>query len=316
MTMKAIRTHPWPFPRVAQTKSGQQRETSTTSPSSVRLMEAGGITIVQNNTQRSRVGVTDLDVPADHHALIITLQGSLFLRQEETNQSYIIPPGTVLYAHGPMLSPLYYGRGQHSAIQIGWHDSSLNSLKEWTLSRMSGLSRDERFKARAVPLSFAQLEWVHAILGMVQEEGEAVLPRVLALVSELVFSAVTGDSNLSLSTTSEDIPETIASLIAEVRKNPTQVWSLKEGAQFAGYSPFHLSRTFRQIIGWGFPEFVDRCRTEVATKLLISNQEPIEVIAKDSGFGSTQAFRDAMKEYFGLLPSEIRALSFGFADEE
>jgi AraC-like DNA-binding protein len=282
----------------------------------MKLMEAAGITIVQNDTQRSRVGVTDLDVPSEHNLLIFTLRGSLFLRQEETSQSYIVPPGTVLYCQGPMLSPLYYGRGHHSAVQIGWQDASLNSLKEWTLSRMSGLSRDERLKARAVPLRYAQITHAIDVIEQVKEKGESVLPKVISLVSEFVQTSLSEPTGLSLSTTSEDIPQTIASLIQEVRKDPTQPWSLKEGAKFAGYSPFHLSRTFRHIIGWGFPEFVDRCRTEVATKMLVANQDAIETIAKDAGFGSTQAFRDAMKDYYGLLPSEIRALSFGFAGEE
>ncbi|MBS1711552.1 MAG: helix-turn-helix transcriptional regulator [Armatimonadetes bacterium] len=68
--------------------------------------------------------------------------------------------------------------------------------------------------------------------------------------------------------------EPLDDLIAAIRAEPQRQWNLTNAAELAGYSPFHLSRIFRQISKMGFPEFVDRCRAEIAVDLLINTSQP------------------------------------------
>lgn len=103
------------------------------------------------------------------------------------------------------------------------------------------------------------------------------------------------------------LPESIAALVEDVRANPQEKWPLKAASDMAGYSPFHFSRLFKQLVGVGFHEFVDRLRTERAVELICSTDESIDGIAIESGFGTTQSLRDSIKEYLGLVPSDLRA---------
>lgn len=100
--------------------------------------------------------------------------------------------------------------------------------------------------------------------------------------------------------------EPLYDLIAAIRAEPQRQWNLTIAAELAGYSPFHLSRIFRQISKMGFPEFVDRCRAEIAVDLLINTSQPICSISDQCGFGTPQALRNACREYAGFLPSELR----------
>lgn len=100
--------------------------------------------------------------------------------------------------------------------------------------------------------------------------------------------------------------EPLDDLIAAIRAEPQRQWSLTNAAELAGYSPFHLSRMFRHISKMGFPEFVDRCRAEIAVDLLINTSQPIFSISQQCGFGTPQALRNACRDYAGFLPSELR----------
>jgi len=92
-------------------------------------------------------------------------------------------------------------------------------------------------------------------------------------------------------------------------KKPDAPWPLKDAAAMAGYSPFHFSRVFKSLAGYGFHEFVDRCRTEFAVGKLCQGELAVDVVASASGFGTTQGLRESIKEYLGLVPSELRVAS-------
>ncbi|MFX6834700.1 helix-turn-helix domain-containing protein, partial [Acinetobacter baumannii] len=83
-------------------------------------------------------------------------------------------------------------------------------------------------------------------------------------------------------------------------------WSLKRAADMVGYSTFHFSRTFRAVTKLGFPDYVDRARTDFAVNLILNNEEHFDAVAQQSGFATTSSLRSALKEHLGLLPSELR----------
>ncbi|ARU40357.1 hypothetical protein CCB80_04075 [Armatimonadetes bacterium Uphvl-Ar1] len=98
----------------------------------------------------------------------------------------------------------------------------------------------------------------------------------------------------------------IGELVHAIKTRPENNWSLSCAAAVAGYSPFHLSRLFKATANMGFPEFVDRCRTEIAIERVISSNDSIALISDQCGFGSPQAIRNALREFTGFLPSELR----------
>lgn len=86
--------------------------------------------------------------------------------------------------------------------------------------------------------------------------------------------------------------------------------SLQTLAGVANYSPFHLQKVFKQIIGDSPKQYILKLRLETAFHLLIIHpQKSIREIAIDSGFSSPAVFSRAVKRYFGHSPEQIRQLS-------
>jgi AraC-like DNA-binding protein len=142
----------------------------------------------------------------------------------------------------------------------------------------------------------------------IKESSKDTETAVLACAIDLVGAAMTASSTSFLADIVSTAPDALKQLMVAVKKDPTGNWSLRDAAAYAGYSPFHLSRTFRTVVDFGFPEYVDRCRAEFAIDRLLKTDLSIDEVASSCGFGSTQALREAFKEYLGMLPSEIRSI--------
>jgi AraC family transcriptional regulator len=85
--------------------------------------------------------------------------------------------------------------------------------------------------------------------------------------------------------------------------------SLQTLAGVANYSPFHLQKLFKHIIGDSPKQYIIKLRLETAFHLLIIHpQKSIQEIAIDSGFSSPSVFSRAIKGYFNYSPEQIRNL--------
>jgi AraC-like DNA-binding protein len=138
------------------------------------------------------------------------------------------------------------------------------------------------------------------------EDGD---PLFISALFELCGYLLGGPDLLRLTNDPLNLPESLSELINAVREEPTAPWPLADAATRAGYSPFHFSRVFKSTVGCGFHEYVERCRTELAIEMLISTNNPVDVIDSSAGFGTPQSLRDSMKEYVGFVPSELRTMS-------
>jgi len=85
--------------------------------------------------------------------------------------------------------------------------------------------------------------------------------------------------------------------------------SLETLAGVAHYSPFHLQKVFKQIVGDSPKQFMIKLRLETAFHLLVIHpQKSVQQISVESGFSSPAVFSRAMKGYFGHSPEQIRHL--------
>jgi AraC-like DNA-binding protein len=142
----------------------------------------------------------------------------------------------------------------------------------------------------------------------VKGPAETMEPLVLSFLYEVATRLMSSGDQVQLAALPSDLPETVKELIVKVRKNPAAPWPLKDAADMAGYSPFHFSRVFKSLVGYGFHEFVDRSRTECAVEMLVTTESAVDLVASTCGFGTTQGLRESVKEYLGLVPSELRAV--------
>lgn len=241
--------------------------------------------------------------------LTVSTRGTAFLHDGLRNKTPIYSYGGV-YILGHERTSIHYGRGKHNWIEWHWHHRGAEILSAWL---QETLTRQQQ-KGRALPFSLSTRPQIERDL--LAESMEATTtnrkdlwPLLGALALRLVSVAATYETTQTLSTAPKNVPKTLTDLMEMVRREPTREWSLKDGSDAIGWSPFHLSRTFRQVMGYGFPEFVDRIRAERSVDDLMSNDKPLLEVATANGFSTIHAMREVLKDSTGFLPKELRSLS-------
>ncbi len=82
--------------------------------------------------------------------------------------------------------------------------------------------------------------------------------------------------------------------------------SLQQLARAARLSPWHLSRTFKDVTGKSPFEYIRAARLSVAATRLVAEDSRIIDVALDHLFDSHEGFTRAFARRFGMTPSEFR----------
>lgn len=249
-----------------------------------------------------------LELPADTHCLLWVCRGTVLLRRGLKGRWSVLAPSSVGFVSGPAPLALSLARGDHKMYVMAWNGESAAALHRW-------IQKERRSVRTGVPLQGVfSTPFQHVrepdldrLAADARRGADWVLPVMFSYVHCGVGECVKGEDSVGLTPLPSDLPPILMALIDRVKEHPEHPWPLKEGADFVGYSPFHFSRVFKSLVGYGFHEFVDRCRTELAVRKLTSTEEAVDSIANSCGFGTAQGLRESIKEYLGLLPSELRA---------
>ncbi len=248
---------------------------------------------------------TTMEVPANTACLWIKRQGTILVRTPSDTRWNVLPVGSLSLIKGPTTLTIRLARGDQESRILSWALPSTPGLLESALSDPSRPGDRTNIVTQPINPGF---------VSAVDRLGKAINGKHVdsqALLFSVIYEACAyltlAGSSFGLTPLPHDLTEGIVDLTEAVRKNPEQPWPLKDAADYVGYSPFHFSRVFKASVGYGFHEFVDRCRTEMAVELLRTTDSPIDVIATAAGFGTTQGLRESVKEYLGLVPSELRS---------
>jgi AraC family transcriptional regulator len=110
--------------------------------------------------------------------------------------------------------------------------------------------------------------------------------------------------------TQQDHKARIDNVIDYISRNLNGDVSLSALSNVANYSPFHLQRIFKELIGETPKQYIVRLRLENALHhMVIHYDKSITEVAMDCGFSSIGVFSRAAKNYFGHSPQAIRLLS-------
>ncbi len=86
----------------------------------------------------------------------------------------------------------------------------------------------------------------------------------------------------------------------------TENLSLEGIAALAGFSKFHFSRRFKEIVGVSFYKYLNGCRITRAEELLGNPENSVTDVFLQSGFNSNSAFIRMFKLVNGCTPNEFR----------
>jgi len=273
--------------------------------------DAFGMTSVRHDIYTGTAGKTSMgtiEVPQGANLLGINLRGTLIARSGMLGRLILIPPMSLVYIRGTRLL-LQAARGEHEAIVLSWPSRTTPMLEDWMTGRNA--PKNDRGEPRTIgvkPISPMFLNAIERLKLATSAESSVTELEVLSVLYEASAKLMVGPDEMQLASLPVTLPESMTELIASVRENPAGSWPLREASDRAGYSPFHFSRIFKSMVGYGFHEFVDRCRTENAVRMLLASELSVDSIAQKCGFGTTQGLRESVKEYLGLVPSELRSL--------
>lgn len=248
-----------------------------------------------------------LRIGAETLSLFLMRKGTALIWGEADRRWFVMPPQSVTYLRGPVNFLMSFARAEQRMESVTWHSKNTPLLGEWLERQRVRSAKGDRPRIMAtMPYSPIFQHVVQRFDDACSGNAELMEPTIMSVIYEMLPRLVRSRSRLGLAPVPADLPGNIAQLVTQVRQRPDVAWPLKEAADLVGYSPFHFSRVYKSLIGYGFHEFVDRCRTEHAVDLLCTSDTPIDVVAATSGFGTTQALRESVKEYLGLVPSELR----------
>lgn len=266
-------------------------------------MEHLRLETIAGHAARTMAG--SLAVPSGVSALCVNLRGTLLARVNGQPRIVIIPRRSLTFIRGGTKLVVQAAKGEHETQILLWSGGVTPFLEAW-LSDRAALEGPRSVACKPIDPGF--LGAVDRFDAAVRGSADVREPLLVSFIYEVVTRLASGGDQVQLAALPADLPETLRDLVEQVRESPTGGWPLRGAADAAGYSPFHFSRVFKQHVGYGFHEYVDRCRTECAVDMLCTTDSPVDIVASTCGFGTPQGLRESVREYLGLVPSELRTV--------
>ncbi|MFR0359407.1 GlxA family transcriptional regulator [Streptomyces sediminimaris] len=144
-------------------------------------------------------------------------------------------------------------------------------------------------------------------LALVEEHYGAEVARAVAKDMIVFMQRPGGQSQFSVRS---QIPhsrhELLRSILDAVVENPGANHSLAAMARRAGVSVRHLTRLFHEEAGTTPARYVEEVRMEAAQVLLETGDDSTAVVARRTGFGSSESLRRAFVRHLGVTPGAFR----------
>ena len=102
--------------------------------------------------------------------------------------------------------------------------------------------------------------------------------------------------------------EVISAAMGFINTHYREDLTLDDVAEFAGFSRYYFSRSFKKQTGYSFKDYLCQKRLQVAMDLLIRSNSSMRDVAIESGFGSVATFNRVFREKKGCTPTQYRAI--------
>lgn len=102
--------------------------------------------------------------------------------------------------------------------------------------------------------------------------------------------------------------EKISAVLDYMDRHFAEDLTLEHVAAVAGFSKYHFSRTFKQLSGYNFYDYLLHRRIKASEMLLMKRGLSISQIALHSGFSSIATFNRTFKKIKGCTPTQYRGM--------
>jgi len=143
-------------------------------------------------------------------------------------------------------------------------------------------------------------------LAMAEKDLGADAARAIAQKLVVFHRRAGGQSQHSALLELEAKSDRIQNALAYAKKNLHTALSVERLAQAAHLSPRQFSRAFRAETGQSPAKAIENLRLEAARMMMEQTRHPIDVVARDTGFGDRRRLRQAFLRTFGQPPQTIR----------
>ena len=143
-------------------------------------------------------------------------------------------------------------------------------------------------------------------LAMAEKDLGADAARAIAQKLVVFHRRAGGQSQHSALLELEAKSDRIQNALAYAKKNLHTALSVERLAEAAHLSPRQFSRAFRAETGQSPAKAIENLRLEAARMMMEQTRHPIDVVARDTGFGDRRRLRQAFLRTFGQPPQTIR----------
>lgn len=262
--------------------------------------------------------VEDEDYPLHWHSameIIMPVRDEYTVVINETPHTFgkddifIIPPGTLHH----LIAPPLRGLGERLIVLLDYslicNVTGMDSLIQ-TLHPYALISREEYPELNRQLCSY---------LNEISHEYDSKAPFTEALIYSLMIRFLTtiGRANFDASEKFPGITsgkqheyiEKFMDICNYINAHCTENINVDDLAALAGFSKFHFSRLFKQLLGVSCYEYLMQKRILYAETLLIQPNISITEAAMRSGFGSLSTFNRIFKSTKHCTPSEYKRLN-------
>ncbi|PZE20131.1 helix-turn-helix domain-containing protein [Paenibacillus xerothermodurans] len=226
------------------------------------------------------------------------------------DRSYLISPGDLVFINKHDVHKTSdVGRPGHERIVINFSDTFIS--KDHPLYHPS-LFNVFRQPAHVLSLKLQDQLFAQSIIGKMDKElrekatGFETYIKLL-LVELLLFSSRYAERNETVPFEhASPLHKKISEIVQFINSNYDQPMTLSGMSEQFYMSPYYMSRTFKEITGFTFIEYVNMTRIREAQQLLRATDRKIIDIADGVGFANIAHFGRMFKKLTKQTPHEYR----------
>lgn len=240
----------------------------------------------------------------DDYILFLVLDGSLNLMVD--NKPYSMYPGDILFMRA----------GAH---HVGFHPGVVTfywmHCYPWQISFLTHEQADifhqknSDAKKMLLPIHFhmKQLENIVILLNHLIHYC-CINPKnpINDYLATAILIEISNQFDFREHTATSEKKRRFEEIVSYIRANYREELKVSEIAWKFNYNKKYLSRLFHNHIHCSVKDFITDTRLRVAERLLLSTNDTISAIAKNSGFASEYTFMRTFKKKYNISPTQYR----------